>query len=134
MNRVQMSVFTIFTISFTFTSWIHFANIILAEVWLIPLVCDLDYSLGKLGRYFWTSSSAEWSKRSMNLIFHLFNQFQWEKLLMHWNWINRWKIYFAFFSFGGTSGWTYTTGCKAGMRRVYRKAPYVTYVAACLCL
>jgi len=50
---------------------------------------------GKLGRYFRTSSSAQWGRRLTNSVFHLFIQFQWEKLLfLHWNRINRWKIEF----------------------------------------
>ena len=49
----------------------------------------------KLSRYFRTSSSVKWAKRSINLIFHLFIQFRRKKLLFsHWNWINRWKIEF----------------------------------------
>ena len=59
---------------------------VIALVGVQSLVLWVPGEYGKLGRYFRTSSSAKWAKRSINSIFHLFIQFQWEKLLFsHWN-------------------------------------------------
>ena len=68
--------------------------------WVLLYIRYMLSQYGKFGRYFRTSSSAKWEKRSINSFFHLFIQFQWENLLKQMENL----IYWSFFSFGRTWG------------------------------